>query len=328
MSLIERAAEKLEQLKTKSDAAAGAGQGAPGGARAVPAGAAGRLDPSIPERTIAALQERRKEPQMADEPEAAVAHRAVGRAGAPREPATSKRIDLDLARLRAAGFLTPDSGRSQLADEFRVIKRPLIGNAKGRSAAPVERANLIMVTSAFPGEGKSFTAINLAMSIATELDNTVLLVDGDVAAPGLSGVLGLPKANGLIEVLTEDRLTLADVLLKTNVEKLSVLPAGSPHIRNTELLASKAMTDLLDEMMVRYPDRIIIFDSPPLLPTTESRVLATHMGQIVVVVEADKTTQSSVAHAFAMIESCPVVMTVLNKAAGSEMGKYYGYYQY
>ena len=327
MSLIERAAEKLEQLKTKSDAAASAGQGAPGGARAVPPGAAGRLDPSIPERTIAALQERRKEPQMA-EPEVPITHRAVGRAGAPREPATSKRIDLDLARLRTAGFLTPDSGRSQLADEFRVIKRPLIGNAKGRSAAPVERANLIMVTSAFPGEGKSFTAINLAMSIATELDNTVLLVDGDVAAPGLSGVLGLPKANGLIEVLTEDRLTLADVMLKTNVEKLSVLPAGSPNIRNTELLASKAMTDLLDEMMLRYPDRIIIFDSPPLLPTTESRVLATHMGQIVVVVEANKTTHSSVAHAFSTIESCPVVMTVLNKAGGSEMGKYYGYYQY
>jgi len=258
----------------------------------------------------------------------AIPQRPAARLSVPRGPATSKRIDLDLARLRAAGFLTPDSGRSQLADEFRVIKRPLIGNAKGRSAGVVQRANMIMVTSAFPGEGKSFTAINLAMSIATELDSTVLLVDGDVAAPGLSGVLGLPKSNGLIEVLTEDRFSLADVLLRTNVEKLSILPAGSPNIRNTELLASQAMSDLLDEIMSRYPDRIVIFDSPPLLPTTESRVLATHMGQIVVVVEADKTSHSAVAQAFAMIESCPVVMTVLNKAAGSEMGRYYGYYQY
>ena len=327
MSLIERAAEKLEQLKARSESAADPGQASPGPSRNVPPGSVPRLEPTIPERAISALQERRREPHVS-EPDAGALHRPAGRAAAPNESVTSKRIDLDFARLRAAGFLTPDSGRSQLADEFRVIKRPLIGNAKGRSAAPIERANLIMVTSAFPGEGKSFTAINLAMSIATELDNTVLLVDGDVAAPGVSKVLGLPKSDGLIEVLTEDRLSLADVMLRTNVEKLSILPAGSPHIRNTELLASKAMSDLLDEIMSRYQDRIIIFDSPPLLPTTESRVLATHMGQIVVVVEADKTTQSSVAQAFATIESCPVVMTVLNKAVGSEMGKYYGYYQY
>lgn len=319
MSLIERAAEKLEQLKARSDAAAGEGQLVP---------EPGRAEPTLttPERIISALQERRREPVVAEVSAEGIS-RPAARPGPPRTSTTPKRIDLDLARLKAAGFLTPDSARSQLADEFRVIKRPLIGNAKGRSATPIERANLIMVTSAFPGEGKSFTAINLAMSIAMELDNTVLLVDGDVAAPGLSEVLKLPKADGLIEVLTEDRLTLSDVLLKTNIEKLSLVPAGSPNIRNTELLASKAMTDLLDEMMSRYPDRIIIFDSPPLLPTTESRVLATHMGQIVVVVEADKTTHGAVAQAFATIEACPVVMTVLNKAGGSDMGRYYGYYQ-
>jgi receptor protein-tyrosine kinase len=316
MSLIERAAEKLEQLKAEHNAAL------------EPLSAEAVVEPTMttPERAISALHERRIEPVVPDVATPS-APRRVSRLGTAHGPGKSKKIELDLARLKAAGFLTPDTARSQLADEFRVIKRPLIGNAKGRSASVVERANLIMVTSAFPGEGKSFTAINLAMSIAMELDNTVLLVDGDVAAPGLSEVLGLPKSDGLIEVLTEDGYDLADVLLKTNVEKLSVLPAGSPHVRNTELLASKAMTNLLDEMMLRYPDRIIVFDSPPLLPTTESRVLATHMGQIVVVVEADKTTHNAVAQAFATIEACPVVMTVLNKAAGSEMGRYYGYYQ-
>jgi receptor protein-tyrosine kinase len=118
------------------------------------------------------------------------------------------------------------------------------------------------------------------------------------------------------------------VLLKTNVPKLSIIPAGEPHERNTELLASQAMNSLLDEVALRYPDRIIVFDSPPLLPTTESRVLATHMGQIVVVVEAERTTHRQVADAMATIESCPVVMAVLNKASASGVGDYYGQYAY
>ncbi|MFN0316950.1 MAG: XrtA-associated tyrosine autokinase [Burkholderiales bacterium] len=235
---------------------------------------------------------------------------------------------MDLVRLAAAGFITPDAPRSQLANEFRVIKRPLLSNVKGKSPTPIARPNLIMVTSAMPGEGKSFTALNLAVSVAMELDSTVLLVDGDVAQPSLSRILELPPSKGLIEVLSDSRLGLGDVMLKTNIDKLSIIPAGAPHERNTELLASDAMNQLLDEMSLRYPDRIIIFDSPPLLPTTESRVLATHMGQIVVVVEAQKTTQGKVAQALATLEECPVVMTVLNKASRSDVGDYYGYYAY
>ena len=248
--------------------------------------------------------------------------------GAVRMSPNSKRVDLDLARLGASGFITPDAPRSQLANEFRVIKRPLLSNVKGKSPTPIARPNLIMITSAMPGEGKSFTALNLAVSIAMELDSTVLLVDGDVAQPSLSRILELPPSKGLIEVLSDSRLSLADVMLRTNIDKLSIMPAGAPHERNTELLASDAMNRLLDEMSLRYPDRIIIFDSPPLLPTTESRVLATHMGQVVVVVEAQKTTQGKIAQALATIEDCPVVMTVLNKASRSEVGDYYGYYSY
>ncbi len=251
--------------------------------------------------------------------------RAIGNRSVRKLP-RSRRVELDLRKLSAAGFITPDAKRSQLADEFRVIKRPLIANAKRTSGPQIPRANLIMVTSALPGEGKSFTSINLAMSIAMELDNTVLLVDGDVAGPSLSKLLGLPRSPGLIEVLTDERLTLADAMVKTNVEKLSVVPAGAAHDRSTELLASQTMADLLDEMTSRYPDRIIVFDSPPLLATTESRVLATHMGQIVVVVEAEKTTRSSVTHALSTIETCQIVMMVLNKAPRSEVGRYYGYY--
>jgi protein-tyrosine kinase len=123
-------------------------------------------------------------------------------------------------------------------------------------------------------------------------------------------------------------LNVGDVILRTNVDKLSILPAGMPHQRATELLASDSMTKMLAEMAARYSDRILIFDSPPLLPTTESRVLATHMGQIVVVVEAEITTHGTLKQAMAQLESCPVVMTMLNKAPRSEVGQYYGYYGY
>jgi receptor protein-tyrosine kinase len=138
-------------------------------------------------------------------------------------------------------------------------------------------------------------------------------------------ILGLPPSKGLMDVLTDSKLDLSSVILKTNVEKLAVLPAGAPHPRATELLASDVMTRLVDEMAARYPDRIIVFDSPPLLLTTESPVLATHMGQIVVVVEAEQTPESRLALALAKIERCPIVMTLLNKARAPNLGSYYGY---
>jgi receptor protein-tyrosine kinase len=183
-----------------------------------------------------------------------------------------------------------------------------------------------MVTSAVPNEGKSFVAINLALSMATEMDHTVLLVDGDVPASTVLQRLGLPPAKGIMDVLTDDELDLSDVLLETNIERLSLLPAGTPHPHATELLASAAMATLVSDLARRYPNRIVVFDSPPLLAAPEPRVLATHMGQIVLVVEADRTRRSLVQEALATVEACPVVMTVLNKASRSGAGGYgYGY---
>ncbi len=245
--------------------------------------------------------------------------------------AESRRVDLNFDALAAAGVLIPNAPRSLLGDQFRVIKRPLIRNAVGKGAAKLVNGNLIMITSALAGEGKSFTAVNLAMSIATELDHTVMLVDADVARPSVARMLGLPPSSetgrdlGLLDVL-DGSAEMSSVLLKTNVEKLTVLPAGSHHARATELLASDAMTHLLEEMGRRYPDRIIIFDSPPLLQTTEARVLATHMGQIVMVVRAEKTLQSDVQSALSTIESCPVRLLLLNQAQATAEGGYgYGY---
>lgn len=242
--------------------------------------------------------------------------------------AAAKRVELNLDAISASGLLVPQASHSQrqLADEFRVIKRPLIANAMGKGNKPVTNGNLIMITSALPGEGKSFTAINLAISIAMELDNTVMLVDADVARPSVLNMLGLPPAPGLLDVVDKNSVDISSVLLRTNIEKLSILPSGTQHPRATELLASDAMVRLLDDMGSRYNDRIIIFDSPPLLITTESRAIATHMGQIVVVVHAESTPQAVVKQAVNTIQACPVKMMLLNQARQAPSDGYgYGY---
>lgn len=255
-----------------------------------------------------------------------MASAASSSAGATSPLREKIRFNIDIGRLAAQGFVTPDMPRSRIADEFRILKRPVIANAAENRATPIKNGNLVMVTSAVPGEGKTFTAVNLAMSIAMELDRTVLLVDADVARPSLPGVLGLPPCRGLLDVLQNSSLDLGQVLIHTNVERLTILSSGIQHSNATELLASDAMNVLLKEVAERYSDRIIVFDSPPMLVTTESRVLATHMGQIVFVVHAESTLQSEVKQALATIEACPIKMLVLNQARTTAQGAYgYGY---
>ena len=319
-SLIEQAAKRLEELRRAGVESAGETPKDAGH------GLAHDATPT-PEAMVLALEGR------ASASGTATAHQERGSAartpaaGLPRaEASPARHIDIDFARLKARGFVTPDAGTTQIAEEFRVIKRPIIRNALGQGGARVKNGNLVMVTSALPSEGKTFTSINLAMSIATEVDSTVLLVDGDVAHPSLPDLLGTPHGPGLLDLMTRDDLDFADALIKTNIDKLSLLPAGSRHRRSTELLASEQMASLLREMASRYRDRIIIFDSPPLLATTEARVLAANMGQIVMVVAADSTSQHAVNQALATVEGCEIVMMVLNKASRTDVGTYYGYY--
>jgi exopolysaccharide/PEP-CTERM locus tyrosine autokinase len=238
----------------------------------------------------------------------------------------SRTIDLDFLRMSRCGLLVPGTPRSQLEEEFRIIKRPLLENLRGQTAARPKRANIIMVTSALPGEGKTQTAINLAISIAMELDHTVLLVEADVIRPSALERMGVPASKGLLDMLMHPETDLSEVLLKTNIPKLTLLPAGTSSSRSTELLASAAMDNLLEELATKYPDRVIIFDTPPLLPSTESRVLATSMGQVVMVVEAGKTALNTVKQAYATVEECPVVMSMLNKYTGPKGNRAYGYY--
>jgi protein-tyrosine kinase len=242
-----------------------------------------------------------------------------------------KKIDIDLEQLHRLGMVTPDAARTSIAEEFRLIKRPLLEKAFGKNGATIKHGNLIMVTSSVPGEGKTFCAVNLAISIAMELDHTVLLVDADVARPSVPRYLQTnPESElsdvGLMDVLLDDKLDLVDAILKTNIDKLSLIRAGRSHARATELLASQGMMALLDEISNRYSDRIVIFDSPPLLLTTEAKVLASQMGQIVLVVEAEATTQSKVKEVLRQLKSCQNISLVYNKAKTISNGEYYGRY--
>lgn len=285
--------------------------------------------PIPPQRTL--------ESEVAAEKEQALIESASATPGeSRREPVTQFEDDLDttsqvqsinLARMHRMGMITPDAERSQIAEEFRIIKRPLIANAFGQGAPRVKNGNLIMVTSSLPGEGKSFCAINLAISMAMEMDRTVLLIDADVARPRIPEYLGLQADLGLLDVLRDKKLKLSDVLIKTDIAKLTILPAGRTYKRATELLASSAMNQLVEDIGNRYHDRIIVFDSPPLLATSEASVLASHMGQIVMVVEAERTSEEAVREALSHIQSCEVVNMLLNKATPAPGADYYyGYY--
>ncbi|APA71358.1 protein tyrosine kinase [Janthinobacterium sp. 1_2014MBL_MicDiv] len=235
---------------------------------------------------------------------------------------------LNLARLQEQGMLTHDGGRSSVAEDFRIIKRPLLRQARAGGAEAIRHGNLIVVTSAMPGEGKTYCAVNLAMSIAMEMDITVLLVDADVARPSVLKVLGLAPEPGLMDVLLDEQLEMADVILKTNVANLSILPAGRSNRHATELLASRAMSRLLAEIASRYADRVVVFDSPPLLITSEAHALVGQMGQVVMVVEAETTTQHAVKEALRQIEACEHIHLIYNKTKSFPGNDYYGYGYY
>ncbi len=245
-----------------------------------------------------------------------------------RHSAKRNKIEL-FNRLLAANMLVPGSnlGR-ETQDDYRRIKRPLVANALGKNKAMVENGNLILVTSSIPGEGKTFTSINLALSLSQEMDTTVLLVDCDVAKQGASRMLGLDNVSGLVDVLESDSLNIGDVILQTDIPNFRVVSAGKQNEYYTELLASQRMSELVSEIASRYSDRIIIFDGPPVLPTPQTPILAGLVGQVVFVIEAGKTPQTLVEEALKMIPSEQATGLLLNKNEGlSGKGYYGGYYE-
>ena len=311
MSIIEQAAKRLEELNR-----AGID---------VPWAATGRADNALRKDNLGVLPLPQPGPALAAEaaPRTAVPANDTPVRDAAEEP---PRVDvvLDIERLERTGQLVPMQTRTLLAEEFRAIKRPLLKNARSKKSA-ANRLSLIMVTSALPGEGKTFFAINLAMSIATEIDLSVLLIDADVVRQDAMDRLGVAAEGGLLDMLTDPSRSLDDVVLRTNVPKLSLLPAGRRNNLSTELLASSAMDKLLQRLANEFPRQVVVFDAPPLLLTSQARVLASRVGQVVLVVEASRTQRNVVEQAFAVVEQCPIVLSVLNKASERASGAGYGY---
>ena len=236
-------------------------------------------------------------------------------------------IEFDLNEFGRAGLY---SGRnSQIADEYRMIKRALIRSAaQDKDVAPDSRSNLLMVASALPGEGKTFTSVNLALSIAKEKDWQVLLIDADCKNPQLSRLLGVQESPGLIDALSDPAIPLESLILGTNIEGLAVLPLGRFDDHSAELFASSSMVGLCNKLSNPAHKRIVIFDSPPLLLTTESVILASHVGQIVVVVRANSTPQHAVSEALGKLDHDKAIGLVLNCADEKGEGGYGSYVTY
>ncbi|MCR9258209.1 MAG: P-loop NTPase [Pseudomonadaceae bacterium] len=235
--------------------------------------------------------------------------------------------ELDFEMLAENGFLVPGHNNPQQSQEFRRIKRPLLLNQQPKIAADLPLpTNVIFITSAMPGEGKTFVSLNLALSLAAELDKSVLLIDGDAAKQDLSRWMGIADQPGLVDLLTTGKPYAESSIIDTNVDRLQVMPCGAMVDNLDELYASKLMDTLLSGLASFDSNRILIVDGPPLIATTEAAVLARRMGQVVLVVEANKTPQSAVEQAAAQLEGCQLVSSLLNKATGSNSAGYgYGY---
>jgi protein-tyrosine kinase len=242
---------------------------------------------------------------------------------APPVPRTGRIVSVNLAALRVAGLLPPEQEEPLISRQFQHIKRPLIANATGRGAQRLPNGRLIMVASALPGEGKTFTALNLALSMSNEKDVRVVLVDADVAKPQITRLLGLDNGAGLLDVLRDSRLDLENIAWHTDIPNLSIIAAGTGSADRAELLSSARMEHVVRSLAHR-DGRIVLFDSPPLLHTTESHALIQLSGQVVVVVRAGTTPQHVVTAALSCLKEHRAVSLVLNDSAGHSADYYSG----
>ena len=236
--------------------------------------------------------------------------------------ASRPQLKIDREMLRAAGLAPLPSAERRLTSEYRALKRGLLAFMARRGANP-ESGNSLMVASAMPGEGKTFTALNLAVSLAAERDWTVVLVDADSAKHHLSSVLGIDDERGLLDVLSDSKLSFADVMYRTAVPGLHVVAAGQACEASTELIASARMSQALQELLREEPRAIVVFDSSPLLLTTDSRALADAVGQVLLVVRADSTPRASVMEAIAALGDGHQIGLVLNEYQGTALQQSY-----
>ena len=247
-------------------------------------------------------------------------------ARAPINPATLPRlVAVDRVALRAAGLVPEEIAERHLADQYRRIKRPILEKVQALRTANAPWAQSVMVAGALPGDGKTFTSINLALSIASERDFTVLLVDADVAKPHVSRAFDVAAQPGLLDALLDGSVEAESMVLPTDVPGLSILPAGRPHEAATELLASARMATLAARLAEGDSRRVILFDSSPLLLSSEAWAVANVVAQIVLVVHAGATPQQAVRDAIAHIPADKLTGLVLNQSNAAALDDGYGY---
>ena len=239
-----------------------------------------------------------------------------------------KRMTLKMEVLRARGYLPEASEDQRFANHYRRIKRPLIEKATSGVAAAGE-PRVIMITSALPGDGKTFTSVNLALSMALERDISVLLVDCDVARRHVSEIVGLKEESGLVDALVDESVDIESLVVQTNLEGLSILPAGRRvEATTTELLSSNRMRQIVANLCNRDPHRILLLDSPPLLITNEGRTLVKTAGQIVLVIRAGQTPRHAVQDAIGLFDARQTGGIILNQVQVGPVEGYYGYGSY
>jgi protein-tyrosine kinase len=281
---------------------------------------------SLVERALKKLQESRGGVQPAPVVPAQQRTAPPPAARAESLPRSARVVTIDQAALRAVELLPAETEERRLKQEYRQIKRPLIANAMGRGVPELANGHVILVSSALPGDGKTFTTINLAFSMALEKDVSVLLVDADVAKRHVSRVMGIADEPGLLDVLRDDNVDVESKIIDTDIPGLSLLPAGKASSTATEYLASARMETIVKQLVANDPNRIVLVDSPPLLLTSEARALASVCGQIVLVVRAGSTPQQAVFEALQMLGEGRSIGLVLNGGSDENRSAYYGYY--
>lgn len=326
-SLIERAAERFALNRFAAPPIPGAAEARP--LRPEPSIQAKRPIQAEPQPVAAGTDKAVPAPTREAAPAPIpVSQPSVERASPAIFSATRHAVDRE--HLRDTGLIVPEGSVTALLEEFRIVKRQLLVQASElRRQKPDVRAQRVLISSPHPGEGKTYCATNLALSIAAERDSDVLLVDADFAKPSILSALGLPGGPGLMDALMDDKADVADFVLGTDIPGLWVLPAGDTTTSDSEYLGSSQAARVLDRLTQDAPNRMVIFDSPPALAASPAAELAKYVGQVLVIVRADSTGQGALEDAVSLLSACPNIQLLLNgtqfSPSGRRFGSYYGY---
>lgn len=250
-----------------------------------------------------------------------------------RKPTEFKgvRHPINRKHLRDQGLIVPDGSVTGLLEEFRIVKRHVLLQATELRGNPATAAlaQRVLICSPLPGEGKTYCAVNLALSIATEKEGDVLLVDADFAKPSVLSRLGLPGGPGLMDALADPSIDVEDLVIGTDIPGLWVLPAGNATNSDSEYLNSSRTAAVLDRLTQGAPGRMVIFDSPPALAASPAAELAKFVGQALLIARADSTSEGSLRDAVSLLSACSNIQLLLNAASfspsGRRFGTYYGY---